>query len=327
MKLDNLPLLSAIEIQKINYKLKTPYVLSFATLESLTSLQVQLQLNTGKSTIAEVVPLFGYSDETEESIWNYLVTKRELLIDKTLDEARSIIEKDIPITPFSTSPFLTAIDLCTWQWRNQFNNKTNFVKPTSTKNIPELLKIVRHSIATKSTVKIKLSGHYNLDSQAIRALENIAGIEEVELRLDANQGYSLSEAVKLFSYLSHSKILNAVSYIEQPLDATDWEGHRYLAANFPMVDIMLDESIVVEGDIIKAIQSGIRFIKLKLFKQGGIKELVSLAKFANERGIKVVLGNGVATYLSNEIELRIHNDYQSYFWGASEANGFLKILE
>ena len=88
---------------------------------------------------------------------------------------------------------------------------------------------------------------------------------------------------------------------------------------------MLDESIVTDQDIYKAKSIGIEFIKLKLFKQGGIKEVVQQAQLCKLLGIKVVLGNGVATNLSNQIENHIYSS-NPIFYGASEANGFLKII-
>lgn len=64
----------------------------------------------------------------------------------------------------------------------------------------------------------------------------------------------------------------------------------------------------------------------KLFKQGGIKEVIQQAQLCHLLGIKVVLGNGVATKLSNQIENQIYSSFP-FFYGASEANGFLKVKE
>ena len=56
-----------------------------------------------------------------------------------------------------------------------------------------------------------------------------------------------------------------------------------------------------------ASEMGIKFIKLNLSKRGGIRELVELSRFTNRVGIKVIPGNGVATRLSNPIEIQVYN--------------------
>lgn len=54
-------------------------------------------------------------------------------------------------------------------------------------------------------------------------------------------------------------------------------------------------------------------MKHKLFKQGGISELVNFARLANNMGMKVVLGNGVASSLSNMMEVSLQLKYPELF--------------
>lgn len=88
---------------------------------------------------------------------------------------------------------------------------------------------------------------------------------------------------------------------------------------------MLNESIVGLEDIKMASEMGIKFLKLKLFKRGGIRELVEWSRFTNRVGMKVIPGNGVATRLSNPIEIQVYNEHRKFFQTGSEANRFLKI--
>ncbi len=50
-----------------------------------------------------------------------------------------------------------------------------------------------------------------------------------------------------------------------------------------------------------------------------------MGQYANDEGIKVVLGNGVATWISNSVEIHIYNRYREFFEPGCEANGFLKV--
>ena len=90
---------------------------------------------------------------------------------------------------------------------------------------------------------------------------------------------------------------------------------------------MLDESIYTVNDVNRAAQVGCQWIKLKLCKQGGIDELLQLAKHAKSIGLKVVIGNGVATDVSNLLELWVYDRYRHLFDGASESNGFAKLQQ
>lgn len=309
------------------YPLKNPYRLSFVTLHHFDSFQVTLFLKNGQKTTSEVVPLLGYTSETPESILDYLSFMKGKLIGLSLMEARNIIANDINERPFHTTAFLTAIDL----FSHSIDDKSDlscleFVYPVSTKNVDEFCNELRNFLNFDKTIKIKLCGDPEQDIFCLKYLAEMNKIPKKKIRLDANQKYCLDDAKKLCHFLSQSNFENYIAYLEQPLDAKQWDAHYQLQEEYPTIPIMLDESIVTISDIKKAFDYKIPFIKLKLFKQGGIIELLSLAQLANQFNIKVVLGNGVATEICNKIEIDLHVKFPHLFFGASEANGFMKIL-
>ncbi len=95
---------------------------------------------------------------------------------------------------------------------------------------------------------------------------------------------------------------------------------------FQNTEFMLDEPIVDFTSIDKARSIGVNYVKLKLYKQGGIIELIAHAEYANQNGLKVILGNGVATWPSNQVELSVYAENRSWFSGVHEANGYIKVL-
>ena len=86
---------------------------------------------------------------------------------------------------------------------------------------------------------------------------------------------------------------------------------------------MLDESIMNKQDIIEAIDCGVSYIKLKLAKFGSIFRMLEVMRFAEERGLKVIIGNGVSTGISCYIEAQLWQKCITKM--AGEMNGFLKI--
>lgn len=317
--------ISKITLEKNQYPLFKPYNLSFAKLDYFTSLQVHIESNLGQVRSAEVVPLFGYNEETEEEIEKYLKAKITELLGCEMYLARQKISQDIDRIPFSTSPLLTAIDLFEYGHLLDTNLEADFVVPTSTKEPSQLHRTIIENKETPVTIKIKLSDNVEHDVSVLKSIENECSSKKIRLRLDANQALNLTDATKMFDFLSKSRLLKVLDYVEQPLKSEDWEGHKILRDNYNEVGLMLDESIINEKDVIKAKEIGVPFIKLKLFKQGGIKEVISLAELAYLHKINVVFGNGVATEISNRVEIGIYKEHHNLFYGASEANGFCKV--
>lgn len=91
--------------------------------------------------------------------------------------------------------------------------------------------------------------------------------------------------------------------------------------------MMLDESVRGADDVVRAAEAGAAWIELKLCKQGGVEEVLSLARKAVARGLRVVLGNGVAGEVSNLLELCLVDRRPDLFQGAAEANGFARLAQ
>lgn len=317
--------IQGLEIESKKHKLIKPYVLSFGTISELESIVVKVKLSNGSFTTGEAVPLKGYSEETGGSIKEYLGRIKNTLIGKEINEAREFVEKDISKNPFACSPILTAIDLLHYEFDTCDLEKINFVIPTSSSDLEDLQKIIGQIKHKTGTIKIKLSGKISEDIKCIDYLESQESVGW-NVSFDANKAFTFKDAEVFYQRLSGSSILSKVHYVEQPLTENAWTEHEMMVNRYPLVKTMLDESIVTIDDLNKAISINIPFVKFKLFKQGGIKELVKLIEAAYTCKVKVVIGNGVATSISNSIENTIYNHFNKMIYGASEANGFLKII-
>lgn len=313
-----------IAILKESFRLKKPYVLSFATLDTFLSIQVKIILKNGNTRIAEVVPLFGYNEETAEIIEDNLRTWSGNVIGLTLNDARDYISQFITSFSFSTSPLLTAIDLFNYTDFDSFNDELKYVIPTSTTETDHFSSLLDDE---SCKLKVKLVGQVETDISGLEELKERIISHPLKIRFDANQGYTFDDAVTLFDYLVSSGIHRNLEYVEQPLLVGQESEMGELRKLFRSIDIMFDESIITQMDLSMATDNDINFIKLKLFKQGGIYELLAIAKEAKKMGISVVLGNGVATKMSNAIENNIFTMNKSLFVEYLESNGFKKIYE
>ena len=297
--------------------LKKPYVLSFCTLYEFVSIRLKLQIE-GKIYESEVVPLYGYNDLTEENIFSFLNEWILHSIGKNIIELRAFAAELIKEKSFQVSPILSAIDLYYFNLFQSYSlPKLEFVIPFSYESFKKI------KFNNENEYKFKLTSNIG---QNIEVLESIKKMKmKNPLRVDANQIFSLQQAISFFSLILEKNLHHTISYIEQPLASDNWKAIKSLKNKFPTIPLMLDESIIADEDILRAYEYGVEFIKLKLFKQGGIKETINQAQMCKSLGIKVVIGNGVATSISNKIENIIYCNFPC-FYGASEANGFLKII-
>ena len=108
---------------------------------------------------------------------------------------------------------------------------------------------------------------------------------EARLRIDANAGWTLEQALNLLPALQEMNI----ELIEQPLAKEDWEGMKKLKEISP-IPLYADESCVFERDVEKC-ASFFHGINIKLTKCSGITPARRMIKQAKELGLKVMIGS------------------------------------
>ena len=127
--------------------------------------------------------------------------------------------------------------------------------------------------------KIKLGT--DRDVEIIRRLREHT---DAIFRVDANCGWELEEAVR------HAHALSSlgVEFIEQPLRADDWQGHKRLYAESPL-PIFADESCLREQDIERC-EGCFHGVNIKLGKCGGLTPARRMIADAKRRGLQVMVG-------------------------------------
>jgi L-Ala-D/L-Glu epimerase len=105
------------------------------------------------------------------------------------------------------------------------------------------------------------------------------------LRVDANSGWSLDQALEMIPALNES----AVEFIEQPLAKDDRAGMKILFEKSP-IPLIADESCVFENDVEKC-QGLFHGINIKLTKCSGITPALRMIETARKLGMKVMVGS------------------------------------
>jgi len=299
--------------------------LSFATLTSFKCNLVEIELEDRSCGIGEATALPGYGTETFEQISQVLEKASLQLKGATFDQGWQLVNQIYSRSPFAASAIGTALEFAIKE----------FILPKEL-NIPLLYPVSasRHTALLIEKVKLALNRGYrtvkvkigkDIDTDLVTAKALLQAPFNVRYRFDANQGYTVDDARQFLDFLL-DMAPERIDYLEQPLPKGSWSSDAILCKEYPD-RILLDESIYDVSNIRRAADIGAGYIKLKLFKTKGLSHLLDITRYAREMGLKVVLGNGVATDVCNMAEAIAYSSEQDLYFGAYEGNGYLKLKE
>ena len=136
---------------------------------------------------------------------------------------------------------------------------------------------------------IKIKCGINVDDD----IENIIAIREavgptIKLRLDANEGYSVEEALRIVKTLEKNAV--AIEMLEQPTKANYLYSLKDVARQCS-VPIMADETALTLRDSFKLVRLEIAdMINIKLMKIGGITNAIKANALAELADVPVMVG-------------------------------------
>lgn len=135
-------------------------------------------------------------------------------------------------------------------------------------------------------LKIKL-GH-DIDEDRRRLAAVIEAAPTVQLRLDANQGWSPRQAIEIITGFEADGL--PIELVEQPVPAADLEGLVQVTSAVAL-PIMADESVWTVEDARRLVDAGAAdLLNIKLAKTGGIRGALAIADVAREAGIDCMVG-------------------------------------
>jgi len=136
-------------------------------------------------------------------------------------------------------------------------------------------------------LKIKVGKESKKDVERIQAIRQAVG-PDIKLRIDANQGWSAKEAVKIIRTLEEMGI--GMDLVEQPVNAHDFEGMKFVTSQV-YTPILADESVFSPEDAIRIIRErAADLINIKLMKTGGIHEALKICAIAESFGMECMIG-------------------------------------
>lgn len=289
-----------IETGEINIPLVTPFKTSLRTVESVNDIVVRVITDDGQMGYGEAPPTAVITGDTKGSIKcaieEFIAPSLVGMDIENLDE----IMKKLHGCILKNTSAKAAVDMAVYDlfakscqkplYRLLGGNRSQIETDLtiSVNDTDEMVSDSRKAVSDGFQIlKIKVGKEGTKDIDRIYAIQQAVG-KNIRLRIDANQGWTPKEAVRIITALEDKGI--EMDLVEQPVSAHDFEGMKFVTArvNTP---ILADESVFSAEDAIRLIRErGADLINIKLMKTGGIYNALRLCAVAEEYGVECMIG-------------------------------------
>lgn len=170
-------------------------------------------------------------------------------------------------------------------------------------------------------LKLKVGTDPEGDLARVRAVRAAAG-PRTRIRLDANQGWTPREAVRIINGMADADL--GVEFVEQPVPRWDLDGLAWVSDRVP-IPILADESVFGVRDLVALIRRrAADMVNVKLAKCGGLRAARTLLDLAAEHGIGTIVGSmmegpvgvGAAASLAAACGTTATPDLDAAWWAA-----------
>jgi len=282
----------------VELQLNEPFVITNQTIEVADNILIRLETDSGVVGWGCSTPDIVTSETKETVLANFKVAKRLVL---GCDPTRINLVNFILDTEFRGNPSLKAgINIALYDILGKISEMPLYrflggyrqkilTSVTIGLNLTDLMVKKAREIVSKGfkSIKIKCGLNVNEDIENILAIREAVGIG-IKLRLDANEGYSVEDALRLVHNLEENNI--PIEILEQPTKAAHLYSLKDIA-NQCSVPIMADETALTLRDNVKLVKLEIAdMINIKLMKIGGITNAIKANTLAELADIPTMVG-------------------------------------
>ena len=292
MKITNL------EVWPVHMKLTQPYSIAYQTVDATTNVFLRIETNTGICGYGCAAPDEHITGETANSVLRVLEDVVTPCV-KGSDPLRTvmILERLKPRMEFQPSA-RAAVDMALYDLLGKASNLPLWkllggfrdrIRTSITIGIVPVKETVERALefVVKGFKSLKLKGGLDVDTDIERVLkvrEAVGG--KIELRFDANQGFTVEESLKFVDQTRKADL----DLIEQPTPKGQPDLLGRLTSVVP-IRVMADESLVTLRDAFRIARQGLAdMVNVKLMKVGGIAEALQINAVARSAGLEVMVG-------------------------------------
>jgi len=290
--------ITKIEIYEMTIPLKVPFVISLGPITHAENTVIRIQTNEDVYGTGECSPFPTIHGETQagnqavaKSLAKLWIGKDPLAIEDRMDELEKAIASNFCIkSAFDMALYDLKAKYCQLPLYQLLGGSQNKIMETDmTVSLAGAEKMAKEAWsfvkAGFRNIKVKVGGKTAEDVARIRAIREAIG-DQIPLRIDANQAWSVETAIQTLQALQAFDI----EHCEAPIPR--WNAHQLamVKANSP-IPIMADESLFDHHDAAKLIQwNAVDYFNIKLSKAGGIRNACQIVGLARGAGIPCQVG-------------------------------------
>jgi L-alanine-DL-glutamate epimerase-like enolase superfamily enzyme len=290
--------ITQIEAWPVTMKLAEPYVIAYETVSSATNVFLRIETSTGLVGYGCAAPDLEVTGETPQMVMeacaNWIIPAF-----KGGDPLRGIMLMERIRPHLKARPATSAMaDMALFDILGKAAHLPLFrllggfrdrMRTSITIGILPVVEMVEKAVAfTRQGFRaLKIKGGIDVDDDIERLIKVREAVgKKIELRFDANQGYSEADILKLVSTTRSVRL----ELIEQP---TPREKDRLLGRVTRQVSlpVMADESLMNLKDAFRlARKELVDMINIKLMKVGGIDEALKINAVSRAADLDVMVG-------------------------------------
>jgi o-succinylbenzoate synthase len=325
-------IISDFKVYELNIPLKTPFKIADSTQTEYNGIILELRTIDGVIGWGEAAPstrVTGETQTTVKEILEYLVKPK--ILDHSLVEIEKMmvdVESEIPYQPSACC----ALDIALHDLKGkQVSMPIKHLIDGFRDEIPISFTVVIGSVAESlksaqeyldqgaKVLKVKLGVDPDEDVKRIKALRDAFGYD-ILITGDANQGYSVKQAINTLNQLSSYEL----EFVEQPVAAVDLKGltEVHKAVEVP---IMADECAQSVTDVMNLVKlNAVDMVNIKLMKCGGLRNAVKIANITEGADITCQIGCMIETGVGITAGTHLALGHKNIKYADLDGNIFLK---
>lgn len=282
-----------VKVETIRIPMKKPFRIAFAVQDHSLNVLVKISTDEGLWGIGEAAPFEPVTGESAATVLEALKLFRTGLIGMDPLDVEGIHRMMDRLLSGNTSA-KAAVDIALYDIKGKLmgqplykvlGGSVNQIVTDMTVGIdtPEAMAAEARERVEKdgfTILKIKAGINPTEDIQALTLIRQAVG-PNIRLRVDANQGYTVSDAVRTLKAFEEL----GVEAVEQCLPSWDLDGMRFVRSKVDL-QVMLDESVHTPIDAAKACKiDAADIINIKLMKCGGLypaEKINAIADYTRE---------------------------------------------
>lgn len=291
--------ISRIFTGHLQLPLRTPFVTALRRVEEIDDIVIVIECDNGMVGYGEAPPTAVITGDTHYSILAAIEIIAPLIINRDIEELNPLLNIVHSSIKGNTSA-KAAIEIALYDlWAQSINlplhkalgGGVNALKTDITISVNPVAEMVSDSLSAVKRgfdhLKIKVGKNPAEDIKRLTAIQDAVG-EAVKLSIDANQGWSVKEALNTMGKLEAAGLV--FDYLEQPVKAADIDGLK-LVTHSIATPVLADEAVFSSRDAIKVLElHAADLINIKLMKAAGISDALRIADITASYNSECMIG-------------------------------------